>query len=308
MEEVKKYSIVKAVSWYTLGNIIINAASFLMLPIFTRLMSVHDYGVYSTYTAQMAILQTVLLCGLASTVKMAKYSELDYNAYVTSILLIPFSLTILAGIIVNIILEVYPEFLGMNKSLWNFMILTVLFLNVNSILSGKLVVDGKYMIFLGFSIICTFGGIVFSLILCFTVYREHDIYMSRVIGICVATIIATIYLLFFCGWGNLKWRYIVQGWRWGVPLLFHGIAASFMAQSDRILIQKYDSYSSAGIYNIAVTMISIPTVIVTSFENAWVPWFYGKLSEKKYDLIARMNNFYISFFRFFRFLIKQQSC
>ncbi len=296
MAEGRKYSIIKAASWYTIGNILINAASFLMLPVFTRLMSVHDYGVYSTYTAQLAVLETILLCGLASTVKIAKYSELDYDTYITSILSIPFFLTILTGIIVNVILCFYPIFWGMNKTLWNFMLLTVFFLSVNSILSGRLVIDGKYKVFMGYSIICTVGGIVFSLILCFTVYRNHEIYMSRVIGMCVATILATIFLLFYWGLGNLKLKYIVQGVRWGIPLLFHGIAASLMAQSDRILIQKYDSFSSAGIYNIAVTMATIPMVIVTSFENAWVPWFYDKLSKKRYDVIAKMNNLYISFF------------
>lgn len=296
MLENKKYNMIKAVSWYTIGNILIKSTSFFILPIFTRLMSVYDYGVYSTYIANMAILETILLCGLASTVKMAKYSGLNYNSYITSILFIPIFLAVLTNIVINIVFFWNTLILGMDRILWNYLLITIIFMSINSILSGKAVIDGKYKVFMGYSAIYTISNIGFSLILCYTVYREHETYMARVIGGCVAAGLSAIFLLFSNKKGNINIKYIKQGICWGIPLLFHAIAATLMAQSDRILIQKYDSYDAAGIYGIAVTIMGIPMVIVTSFENAWIPWFYEKLSKKEYKIITKLNNLYISSF------------
>ena len=41
----------KAGIWYTLGNILLKGCIFFTLPIFTRILSTNDFGIYNTYMA-----------------------------------------------------------------------------------------------------------------------------------------------------------------------------------------------------------------------------------------------------------------
>ena len=51
MEKIEKnrYNGIRAGLWYTIGNMLIKGIPFLTLPLFTRLMSTSDFGIYNTY-------------------------------------------------------------------------------------------------------------------------------------------------------------------------------------------------------------------------------------------------------------------
>ena len=59
-----KHKAAEAGLGYTIGNILIKAISFITLPIFTRLMSTDDYGLYSTYVSYESILALIISLGL----------------------------------------------------------------------------------------------------------------------------------------------------------------------------------------------------------------------------------------------------
>ena len=92
--KVAKYNFLKAASWYAIGNILIRGISFFLLPIFTGLMSTRDYGIYSVYTSYLTLFETLVLLGLSSTVRIAKYSNnFDFEDYIATIIKIPFIVT-----------------------------------------------------------------------------------------------------------------------------------------------------------------------------------------------------------------------
>ena len=63
-----KYNILKAVSWYTIGNVLIKGVAFFVLPVFTRLMNTHEYGIYSVYMSYLTIFEVIILLGLSATI------------------------------------------------------------------------------------------------------------------------------------------------------------------------------------------------------------------------------------------------
>ena len=54
----------KAGIWYTIGNFILKGCIFLSLPIFTRILSTTDFGIFNTYMAYEGILTAILGLGL----------------------------------------------------------------------------------------------------------------------------------------------------------------------------------------------------------------------------------------------------
>ena len=294
----KKYNILKAASWYTIGNILIKGVSFFVLPIFTSLMSTTDYGIYSIYVSYLTIFEVLMLLGMSSTVRIAKFTkDMDFNKYMSTILIIPPVLTVLSAIVVNIYMIFNNELLSMSLTLWNFLFISAATVSVSNIICARLVIDGSYKTYMIYSMMTVLSNVGISLLLFHTAFAKQDVYMARVWGNLLSNVLSMGYLIFAT---KIKWRFNVDylkiGLRWGVPLLFHTLATVVLTQSDRIIIKYIEGYSVTGIYSIAVTIIAIPMVIQSSFESAWAPWFYDKLDKKDYLSIRKLNDKYILLF------------
>jgi len=294
----KKYNILKAASWYTIGNILINGVGFFVLPIFTKLMSTHEYGIYSVYSSYLNIFSTIIMFGLSSTIAIAKYAkEVEFETYFSSVLLTPLTLTGVGVVIINGCIWRFGDILSMDVRLWNCLLISAMCAAVCGIIGARLVLEGRYTLYMAYSGIHTIGNIALSLLLCYTVYRTENIHLARVYGSTVATFISAVFLVLATkiririSKNCMKYSLI-----WGLPLLFHTLATVILMQSDRILIRYMDSYSSAGIYAVATTIVAIPMVLQQSFNQAWTPWFYGRLDAKDYKQIRWLNDRYIVFY------------
>ncbi len=291
----KKYNILKAASWYTIGNILINGVSFFVLPIFTRLMSTYEYGVYSIYTSYLSIVSTIVLLGLSSTIIIAKFAkEVDFEAYMSTVVIIPIVFTLIVAVAVNLYIPFFGNIFSMDALLWNCLLVSAASTAVCGIVGARLVIDGRYMLYLSYSAVHMFTNVGISVLLCYTIYRDHDIHLARVFGSTASIIISAIYLLIISKTKlSIKRKNVHYALVWGIPLLFHTVATVVLTQSDRILIKYIDSYSSAGIYAVATTIVSIPLILQQSFGQAWTPWFYGKLEAKDYKQIRWLNDRYV---------------
>ena len=85
--EKKDYNGIKAGIWYTIGNIIIKGIPFFTIPIFTRLLTTNDFGIYSIYLSYEEILSVVIGLGISGTVKIAKFEfKNEFEKYISSVL------------------------------------------------------------------------------------------------------------------------------------------------------------------------------------------------------------------------------
>lgn len=295
MAETKKYNFLKASTWYILSNILIKGVSFFVLPVFTDLMTTEEYGVYGVYTSYLTIFEAIVLFGLSSTVRIAKFdNEIDYDRFVSTIFLVPSGITAVFLIIINIFVGIVGEFLSMNLLMWNFLLITSLTSAVSSIICSKMTIDGSYKLYVLYALIYTAINIGLSLVLCYTVYKNHDVYMARIVGACAAGIISLILLVCFAKViHKFDFRYIKLALKWGFPLLLHTVATVILTQSDRIIVDAMTGKSAAGIYSITITFIAIPLTIYTSLENAWAPWFCKNYSVGKYEDVRKFNNVYM---------------
>ena len=291
----KNYNIIKATIWYVISNILVKGVSFFVLPIFTNLMTTEEYGIYNIYVSYLAIAEVIILFGLSSTIRIAKYNtSVDYEKYVATIIYIPIILGLIFAIPLNIVLIFTHEVLSMNTELWNYMIVTGAAAALANVICGKLIIDGKYKLYAFYSILLTLMNVGLSILLCYTAFTDEKVYMARVIGGFTAQVFAAILLLVLSKTvRKVDFKYVKQALIWGFPLLLHTLATVVLTQTDKIAIQYMDSYSSVGIYGVAVTLVAIPLVVYTSFESAWAPWFYKKLNQEDYGSIKSFNNVYI---------------
>jgi O-antigen/teichoic acid export membrane protein len=293
----KKYNLLKAATWYTLGNILIKGISFFLLPVFTGLMSTRDYGIFSVYSSYLTLFQTVILLGLSATVRIAKYSDdTDFEEYMSTILKIPFFLTGIVMVFINVFFIWNVELLSMNIVLWNCLLITAAFSAAINIISTRLIIEGNYKAYMAYTGGYTIFNIVISLWLCYTIYKNNT-YMARVVGGMIPNIVfGVVFSLIFIKRSKVYKDTLMKAIKLGIPLLIHTAASVILIQSDRILIKYFNGYEKAGIYSIAVTIIAIPMIFQSSLESAWAPWFYDKLYNREYGSIKKVNDQYIAFF------------
>ena len=72
---------------YTISNIILKGIIFLSLPVFSRLLSPSDFGIYNNYLAYEGIISGIMSLGLYSCIKKAVFDFKDnFNSFFSSIL------------------------------------------------------------------------------------------------------------------------------------------------------------------------------------------------------------------------------
>lgn len=80
---------------------------------------------------------------------------------------------------------------------------------------------------------------------------------------------------------ELNLDYLKYGLKIALPLVLHSIALQILSQSDRVMITSLRNAAETGVYSLVYNLSMIATVITTSLDGIWVPWFTGKLKERK---------------------------
>ena len=299
-----KHKAAKAGIGYTIGNILIKAISFITLPIFTRLMSTDEYGLYSTYVSYESILALIISLGLYVSLKMANIEYRGYiDEYVSVISLLPFLVFLLFGFASILFSDYLTAFTSFPFFIIVLMLFNALASSYVNIYNGRVSLDFAYKKYLLLSLAIAVGNVGLSLLLMLTLFKD-DAFFGRVVGSVVPiTVVAAIILgaFFKKAKPSMNNEYCKFGLKYSLPLIPHGLSQIVLAQFGKIVIQKTISNSAAGIYGFAYTIVLIPQVLSTSFDSAWGPWFFEQYDKKNYDAIKNNTTLVVMFFSFVTF-------
>ena len=289
----------KAGIWYTIGNILLKGCVFLSLPIFTRLLSTGDFGIYNAYMAYEGILTAILGLGLYGTVKNAKLDfKENFDNYISSILSFSITFLVFALVVANGFFEFYKDIIGFDRFVINCLILQSFGSYLIYLYGAKLNIEFKYKSYLVLSFFNIIGNIVASILLILYVFPNQH-YLGRILGsalpLILIAIIISIYIV-FKGKTFIKKKYLKYALAIGLPLVPHVISQSLLSQFDRILIKDIIGDSQSGIYSYIYTICTITYIILSSMDNAWTPWVYMKLKDRKDDEIKNVSNQYVKLF------------
>lgn len=291
-KEQKNYSIAKAGIWYTVGNLIIKGLPFFTLPIFVRILSTADFGLYNTYISYENILSIIIGLGFSGTVKTAKFDfEYDFEKYISSLYTILIIFTIIAT---PVIFLIFGQFNGelMVPLIIGTLVIHSFSTAIFTINGVRFVILGKYKTNLIYTLINTVLNIGISLFLCLVIFNETR-YTGRIIGTAVSFIVVMLVIVLFQARRenfNLDKAYFVYAVKMGIPLIPHLVSVTLLSSCDKIMIQNMVGNVEAGIYGLAVNLVAVLSVLVTSLENAWAPWFYTALNESKFESIKKRND------------------
>lgn len=270
---------------YAVCSILQKIISIITIPIFTRLLTTEQYGQYTIYSSWSSIFSVLLTLNLAYgsfSTAMMKF-EKDRDAYISSVQGICLLLT-------AAFLVFYLPFHGLWNQLFELptfimclMAMEVLCSTGFQLWCGKKRFEFKYKSVIALTLIISIIGPLFSYVL---VINTDEKGYARIAGFAAASIFVggSIFLLNIVKGKMLyKKEYWKYAFGFNIPLLAYYLSQYIFNQSDRIMISHMEGTDKAGIYGVAYSLAFLMTFVLNAINNAYVPWYYGKIKEGKME-------------------------
>ena len=281
----------KAGLWFTICGFIQKGISFITVPIFTRLLTTEQYGIVSVYNSWLSLVS--IFCTLNLFAGGFNNGMLEYEdrrkQYLSAIQGLITSITCAWFVIYFLSRKFWNSLFEMNTALVVVMFAEVLISSALSLWSSRERYEFRYKHLVIVTISNAVFASLFSIVaICLSDSRyaaEAKIVSHALV---VFVICGIIYIQNLCRgkifFDKLIWRNALL---FNLPLLPHYLSTMVLNQADRIMISKMVGDSEAGIYSVAYSAAMILNIIVTSINNSFAPWIYGKLKEKDYNPIKR---------------------
>ena len=244
--------VVKAGIGYTIGNFLVKGINFLTIPIFARLLSVSDYGLYNTYLAYEGIFFSIVGLALQMSLKNAKYKYGDkYYSYISSILLLEILLMIAWILIIIVFHGAILTSIGYGYFISFLLIVQCTSSSVLSLYNIHLSLNYSFKSYVIVTAFNALMNISISILLILTIFYNER-FVGRVIGTVIPLALLCV-LICIKFWKNstprINWDYWKYGVSYSLPLIPHAISQVILNQFDRVMINEIKGAAYAGIYS-----------------------------------------------------------
>lgn len=285
----------KASTFYLFGSLFNKGIAFFTVPIFTRLLSTSDYGILTTYNSWISILAMLVGFALHTGIRIA---FVDYKEEMKDFMATTTTFTLMSGGLLSVAIIFVSRLISfeLNTTLIILCLLQSIATALVEDYSMYLMMQYRYKFRTVLMILPNLISVILSVI-AIKYLLTKDLYIGRIVPTALTVIIFGILvcvLVYSKSRCFLNRDYLKYALSFSLPLILHGIALNILSQSDRTMITWLADSSQTGIYSLIYNFSMIATVITTSLEGIWVPWFYNKLQKKIYDEINVVAKDYIN--------------
>lgn len=267
---------------YFASNLINALVPFILLPVLTRYLPPEEYGYVALFTIFSACAVALISFGVGGAVTRQYYhlDKSEFSEFVgAGVLLVGFAVCI-SILVVFIVMSAFQNYRPLPLSWMLLAILSAGGLSIYNIWLAFLQVSVKPIQYGLFQVSQTALNVIVSLVLVVGFSMGG---LGRVLGQLSALIIfAVIAVWFFWTSGWLKFSLKGTHLRWllgfGVPIVPHALSGIIISMSDRLVLSHVSGAAALGVYAVAVQVSMIMTMLVDSFNKAYVPWLYARLA------------------------------
>lgn len=282
---------VKASGWYLVCNVVQNALGFITLPIFTRILTTEQYGLFTIYQSWMNILVIFTTLNVQYGVldtAMIKY-EKDRERFISS-------MQGMTTVLSVVWLLIYVTFHNLWNSLFELptivmvaMALEMCFLPAKDLWGGKQKFEYRYKQL----VLYTLGLSILNPLICMLAVLNTD--NRGIVRILAAVFVNLCFYIVLYIYNFIKgktfydrtyWKYALE---FGVPLIVYYLSQMVFNQSDKIMIQHMVGSDKAGIYGLVYSCSIVAVVVINSINSAFVPWKYQHMQKKEYKDIGKVS-------------------
>ena len=193
--------------WYTAANFLTKSIGFITTPIFTRLLSKSDYGLYSNYTSWQSTFMVFATLNLSASFISARFDfEKDFDGYISSTLVLSSIVTVVWTIFINFFSVFISSSTGIEMQYLNIMAAYLLMYTSVDMFQTCERYSYKYKVSVAISLFIALCTAFLSVIL---VVNLENRLLGRILGSTLPTIMIGFFLYLILIWRGKKSRYVI---------------------------------------------------------------------------------------------------
>jgi len=292
-------------------DILVKLAGVILLPLYLRLMTQDEYGLYGYLLSIIFTFSVVLNFGLY--IPLSKfYHDFETEEEKGRLLFTIFCL--LAVILTGVIFPIY-------FFKWDYLLVKILFKNQihyaeyrGSVLLALVVSIGNFMLtnFLFTSekikqlkqynflrIVCIN---LFAICLLYILKNQDKVRVRLETTYLVEAILFFAFIYIFIKEVNVRFspKIALAGLKLALPVMLSAVFGIVINFSDKFFLEKYGSFREMSYYYLAVSCAGVIPMIFTSFQNAWLPLFLKEKDLRKN--VVKTNKLFIRLLAIFAIL------
>ncbi|MBR0341466.1 MAG: oligosaccharide flippase family protein [Oscillospiraceae bacterium] len=281
---------VRASFWFLICAFLQKGISFITTPIFTRLLTTDEYGIFNVYNSWMGILTVIVTLNLGRGVfvrGMVKYKD-EKEQFASSLQGLSIVLVAVWSVVYLIFSKQINQYTGLTTVQMVLMMITIWMTAVFTFWSVEQRVNLEYRMLVIITAIVSIARPALGIIL---VVNTSEKVTARILGIAAVDFIAYIGLLISqlrrgkVFYSRKFWKHALS---FNVPLVPHYLSQTVLNSADRIMINSMVNASAAGIYGLAYSISQIMTMFNTALMQTVEPWLYEKINDKKIEDISKV--------------------
>jgi O-antigen/teichoic acid export membrane protein len=277
-------SLISGSTVYLLANLASAVLPFALLPVLTRYLGPTEYGMVAMFQALVAGLGAVVGFGVVGAIAR-KYYDADSSVHqLRDFIGICIQITLFSGLLALVAVVVLrgqiDEWLGLDIR-WTALAVAVATATVLvQVRLSQWQVNGEAARYAALQIAQSGLAVVLSLLAVIVWAKGAEGRIGAItLAICLSAL-AAIWLLRRDGLLRLKvWNtsYAKEALAFGLPLMPHTLGGFFLFSADRFVINTTLGLSGAGVYAVAVQLVSMMGMVFGAVNNAYVPWLFQRL-------------------------------
>lgn len=305
MIDNKSKKSLKAAIWYIISNFISKALIYICTPLYTRMLSTAEYGEYSNFISWQNILVTILTFDLSAAVGIAYYdykSDKEFDGFINTISVFSYLIPGFFCLIIFLFDDYFSNLFSIKKEYFIILLGFIMFNNTINIFQAEQRVRLKYKL----STIITLGTSIFTVV---STLMFVLVFQDNLFGVLLGGVLINIIVSFFLAikiWlrnKTIRWDYLNYALRVAIPLVPHVLAGAILGSSDKVMITKYCGEEMTALYGLAYTISLVITMVSSSINKAWTPWFFDRLINNNKYQIKKVSNMIVLIIAFFSFSV-----
>jgi len=280
---------VRAALWFTFAGVALKGMATITTPIFTRLMSTEQFGLYALSRSWLQVLAVVTTVSLASGVfskGMNKYPQ-SRDAYTASMQTVSTVLVIVALLAYLLFRDWANAVMGLTTVIVIAMFVELLFTPPVTFWMARERYDFNYRPVVLVTLLMAAGTAVVSV---GAVVVADDKGTARIVA---GAFVSALFGLFIYV-RNLKRankpivaEYAKFAVTFNLVLVPHYLSMYALDQLDRIMVAKLIGLSAAGVYSVGYTIGAAIRVATDGIASAVIPWQYRQLESGGLEAVGR---------------------
>lgn len=273
----------KAAIWFTFCSFMQKGIAFITVPIFTRLLSTDEYGIYTLYLSWLQILLVIsslyLYYGVTDNA-MAKF-EKDRNKFISSMQGLTVTITSLLLVITALFMDRIKDFLGLSPVLIFLIFIELYVTPAFFFWAARQKFEYRYKRLVVITLIRSICNPVLGLI---AVYLMNDRALARIGSIVVVELVICGLIMFYQfnkGRVFFDRNYWIYALTLAIPMVPHYLSGIILSQGDRVMIAHMVGKTELALYSVAYSIGMLVQLFVTAINSSLTPWVYSRLKARE---------------------------